>query len=258
VELNKGPEWRSFDTRDYEAKARATTPIDSLIPTSIGGLGKDSRGNKLPLSKIHLMYRLRKLQNRARIHENKSRNLAQALSEVDRLVSRLHLSTHVKEEATRIYREALDKDLVKGRSIEAIVGASVYAACRLTGTPRTLDEVALNCSVDARDLARGYRLVHDKLMLDTPNPDPRTRIPRIAERVGASEMARLKAVMILTAAMEARATSGKNPVGLAAAALYVACQACGDRVTQKAISEASGVTEVTIRNRCKKLERYAQ
>lgn len=71
-------------------------------------------------------------------------------------------------------------------------------------------------------------------------------------------MARLKAVEILTAAMEARATSGKHPVGLAAAALYVACRVCGDHVTQEALSDASGVTEVTIRNRYKRLEGYAR
>ncbi|MBD3206030.1 hypothetical protein GF319_06770 [Candidatus Bathyarchaeota archaeon] len=69
-------------------------------------------------------------------------------------------------------------------------------------------------------------------MLDTPNPDPRTRVPKIAEMVGASEMARVEAVEILMAAMEARATSGKHPMGLAAATLYVACRVCGYHVTQ--------------------------
>ena len=48
-------------------------------------------------------------------------------------------------------------------------------------------------------------------------------------------------------------TFGKDPSGMAGAALYIACLECGERVTQKKIAEAAGVTEVTIRNRYKSL-----
>jgi len=39
-------------------------------------------------------------------------------------------------------------------------------------------------------------------------------------------------------------------MGIAAAALYIACISNGENKSQKEISIASGVTEVTIRNRC--------
>jgi transcription initiation factor TFIIB len=258
VEVDKGPESRYFNAEEYLSRARATTPLDPVKVNTFGEIGRDGRGNMLHPSKMRLMFRLRKLQTRSRLGEGKNRNLSQASSDLDRLSSRLHVSSHVQEEAFQIYRKALDKDLVKGRSIESIAGACLYAACRLTGTPRTLVEVSGNCSVPSKDLARGYRLVHDELGLETPNPDPRIRVPRIAEQVDASPEAQMKAVEILSAAQEARATIGKHPVGLAAAALYVACRECGDHVTQKAIAEASGVTEVTIRNRYRKLEKFSE
>ena len=44
--------------------------------------------------------------------------------------------------------------------------------------------------------------------------------------------------------------AGKDPMGLAAAALYLACVSNGEIRSQKDISLAAGVTEVTIRNRC--------
>jgi transcription initiation factor TFIIB len=255
--VDEAPESRYFNTEEYMSRARATLPLDQVKVNTLVKIGKDAHGNKIHPSKIHLMLRLRKLQTRSRLSEGKNRNLSHALSEIDRLSSRLHVSSVVREEAFQIYRKALDKDLVKGRSIEAIAGASLYAACRLTGTPRTLVEVSGNCSVPSKDLARGYRLVHDELGLETPNPDPRIRVPRIAERVDASQRAQRKAIEILSAAQEARATIGLHPMGLAAAALYVACRECGDRVTQKAMAEASGVTEITIRNRYKKLEKFS-
>ena len=43
-------------------------------------------------------------------------------------------------------------------------------------------------------------------------------------------------------------------MGLAAAALYVACVMNGENKTQKDVAEAAGVTEVTIRNRYKGLK----
>jgi transcription initiation factor TFIIB len=43
-------------------------------------------------------------------------------------------------------------------------------------------------------------------------------------------------------------------MGLAAAALYVACVLEGEDKTQKDIAEAAAVTEVTIRNRYKGLK----
>jgi transcription initiation factor TFIIB len=255
-EVDEGPEWRSFDVNQYMSRARATAPLDQVKVNTFGNLSRDGRGNKIHPSKMHLMLRLRRLENRSKFSEGKERNLSNALSDLDRLSNRLHVSSLVHEEAVKIYRKALEKDLIRGRSIEAIAGASLYAACRLTGTPRTLIEVSENCSVPSKDLARGYRLVHDELGLEMPNPDPRTRIPQIAERVEASLDAQRKALEILVAAQEAKETIGLHPVGLAAAALYLACRVCGDHVTQKAIAEASGVTEVTIRNRYKKLEKF--
>jgi len=257
MEVDEGPEWRSFTTKEYMSRARATAPLDPVKVNTFREIGRDAHGNKIHPSKMHLMLRLRNLQNQSRFSEGKDRNLSHALSALERLSSRLHVSSVVHEEATQIYRKALDNDLIRGRSIEAIAGASLYAACRLTCTPRTLVEISENCSVPMKDLARGYRMVHDELGLEMPNPDPRNQVPRIAEQVDASLDAQRKAVEILVAAQEAKETIGKHPVGLAAAALYVACRECGDKITQKAIAEASGITEVTIRNRYKKLEKFS-
>jgi transcription initiation factor TFIIB len=256
AEIDEGPEWRSFDVNQYMSRARASAPLDPVRVNTFGSLVRDGRGNKIQPSKMHLMLRLKRLHNQSRFSEGKERNLSHALSNLDRLSNRLHVSSLVREEAVKIYRKALDKNLIRGRSIEAIAGASLYAACRLTGTPRTLVEVSENCSVPSKDLARGYRLVYNELGLEMPNPDPRTRIPQIAERIEASLDAQRKALEILEAAQEAKETIGLHPVGLAAAALYLACRECGDRITQKDIADASGVTEVTIRNRYKKLEKF--
>jgi transcription initiation factor TFIIB len=78
-------------------------------------------------------------------------------------------------------------------------------------------------------------------------------VPRIAAKVNIGEKTQQTAVDILQRAEKKRTTAGKDPMGLAAAALYIACVMNGEKRTQKTIAEAAGVTEVTIRNRYKSL-----
>ncbi|MCK4581715.1 transcription initiation factor IIB, partial [Candidatus Bathyarchaeota archaeon] len=182
------------------------------------------------------------------------RNLSHAMTELSRLSDKLHIPKPVKERAAVIYRKALEKGLVRGRSISAISAASLYAACRVTGTPRTLRELGKVSTIDKKDLARCYRLLLRELNLSMPIPKAQYRVPKIAAKVNISENTQQTAVDILRKAEEMKTTAGKDPMGLAAAALYIACVMNEEKRTQKMIADAAGVTEVTIRNRYKGLK----
>ncbi|MEM1550619.1 MAG: hypothetical protein QXR13_01640, partial [Candidatus Bathyarchaeia archaeon] len=58
---------------------------------------------------------------------------------------------------------------------------------------------------------------------------------------------------ILSVASSLRLTSGRGPIGIAAAASYIASVLIGEKRTQREIAEIANVTEVTIRNRYKEL-----
>ena len=62
------------------------------------------------------------------------------------------------------------------------------------------------------------------------------------------------AIKVLKTAQENEISAGKDPMGLAAAALYLSCVKNGEDKTQRDIAEAANVTEVTIRNRYKGLK----
>jgi transcription initiation factor TFIIB len=148
----------------------------------------------------------------------------------------------------------LKEDLVRGRSIAAITAASVYAACRLTQTPRGLREIAGVSKVRKSDIARCYRLLVKLLDLKMPIPDPVACIPKIASKVGIDSNVQQRAIEILEMAKKKKIATGKAPAGLAAAALYIACVEHGIHRTQKEIADAANVTEVTLRNRYKGLK----
>jgi len=257
--MNKGPEWRAFTLQEKASRSRVGMPTsysiyDKGLSTIIGRVNRDAFGRKLPLSTRLQMWRLRKWQIRSRMHSSVDRNLAQAMTELDRLSDKTYIPRAVKEKAAVIYRKALDKDLVRGRSIAAIAAAALYAACRRSGTPRTLREIAEASLVEKKDVARCYRLLLRKLDIQMPIADPLTYISKIAERTGISGKTQGLAIQILREAKRRRAVAGKDPMGLAAAVLYIACLQNNEKKTQKSIAEAAGVTEVTVRNRYKSLK----
>jgi len=215
---------------------------------------RDAFGRKIPASTRFQMLRLRKWQIRSKVHSSIDRNLAQAMAELDRLSDKVRIPDSVKEKAALIYRRALDKGLVRGRSILAIVTASVYAACRLSQTPRTLNEISAASLAEEKDVARCYRLLLSELNLKMPIIDLKRRVPKIASKIGVSEKTQQTAMRIIRMAGKKRVVAGKEPMGLVAAALYIACVLEGERKTQKEVAEAAGVTEVTVRNRYRDLK----
>jgi transcription initiation factor TFIIB len=257
--INDGPEWRAFTPGEKESRSRVGVPLsfavhDKGLTTVIGRIGKDAYGRNIPLNTKLQMLRLRKWQIRSRVHSSTDRNLAQAMAELDRLCDKLHIPANIKERAAVIYRKALDTGLVRGRSISAIAAAALYAACRITQTPRTLREIARQSPIDKKDIARCYRLMLKDLNIQMPKPDAQLRVPKIAAKIGVGEKTQQTAVDILRRAEKVRTTAGKDPMGLAAAALYIACVMNNEKRTQKIIADAAGVTEVTIRNRYKGLK----
>ena len=227
---------------------------DKGLSTTISQIDRDAFGRKLPLSTRLQMWRLRKWQIRSRVHSSTDRNLAQAMAELERLSSKVNISAPIKEKAAVIYRKALDKTLVRGRSINAIAAAALYAACRKSGSPKTLSEISQASLVNKKDVARCYRLLLQKLDFHMPISDPLTYVSKIAEKNGVSGKTQGTAIAILREAKQKRFSAGKDPIGMAAAALYIACLQNNEKITQKDIAEASGVTEVTVRNRYKALK----
>jgi transcription initiation factor TFIIB len=258
--MDKGPEWRAFTQEEKASRSRVGVPTsysvhDKGLSTAISQIDRDAFGRKLPLRTRLQMWRLRKWQIRSRVHSSIDRNLAQAMAELDRLSDKVYIPSPIKEKAAIIYRKALDKGLVRGRSIAAIAAAALYAACRGSGTPRTLREIAEASLVEKKDVARCYRLLLRELDVQMPIADPLTYISKIAERTGISGRTQGFAIHILREAKSRRAAAGKDPMGLAAAALYIACLQNNEKKTQKDIAEAAGVTEVTVRNRYKSLKK---
>jgi len=249
---NPGLESHSFpgDRINIERTGSGTSLAkhDQGLSTIINPINRDATGKPLSNSMKMTLHRLRIWDSRSQ-NEAIDRNLKRAFSELYRLKDKLSLSDSVVEKAAYIYRKAVSKKLVRGRSIPTLIGSALYAACRETNTPRTLKEIAETMNIKKGDLAANYRLLVKTLDLKMPVVDSVQNVARIASKIGLSEKTKRHAIEILRKAEENKISSGKNPMGLAAAALYLASVRNGENKTQRDFAEAANITEVTIRNR---------
>jgi transcription initiation factor TFIIB len=95
----------------------------------------------------------------------------------------------------------------------------------------------------------------NKLDLKMPVMDSQNCVSGIASRISLDEKTKRYALEVIRDASSAEITAGKGPMGLAAAALYISCLKHKVDISQREIALASGITEVTIRNRYKDLRR---
>ncbi|WP_338729173.1 transcription initiation factor IIB [Haladaptatus sp. DJG-WS-42] len=258
AEIDLGPEWRAFNASEKDSKSRVGAPTtkmmhDKGLSTNIDWRDKDAYGKSLGARQRAKMQRLRTWNERFRTRDSKERNLKQALGEIDRMSSALGLPSTVRETASVIYRRALSENLLPGRSIEGVATASVYAAARQAGMPRSLDEIATVSRVDKMELTRTYRYIVRQLNLEIKPADPESYVPRFASDLDLSDEAERAARDLLRNAKEQGIISGKSPVGLAAAAVYAAALLSNEKVTQSQVSDVANISEVTIRNRYKEL-----
>jgi transcription initiation factor TFIIB len=256
--IDRGPEWRAFTAEERDRRSRAGGPInialhDSGLSTVIDWYDRDITGKKIDLKKRLEMIRIRKWHTRMRIQSAAERNLMQALDELERLTEQLNLPRSVREESAMIYRRAVERELVRGRAIDSMVAAAIYAACRIHGVPRTLDEIAKFSKSARKEIARCYRLLVRELSLKIPIVGAAEHAQRIASILGLSGATVKTAIEIIQKAREKGITAGRDPAGVAAAAVYIAALLNDERRTQKEVAMAAGVTEVTVRNRYKEL-----
>ena len=256
--MDMGPEWRAFDQEQRERRGRVGAPMtftihDKGLSTMIDWRDRDSHGKDLTPKRRAQIYRLRKWQRRIRVSDATERNLAFALSEIDRMSSHLGLPRNVREAAAVIYRRAVEERLIRGRSIEGVAAAALYAACRECKVPRTLDEIADVSRVSKKEIGRSYRFIARELLIHLRPTSPTDYIPRFGSELGLSGEVQSKAIELLKEATKKGLTSGRGPTGVAAAAIYIASVLYGERRTQRDVADVARVTEVTVRNRYKEL-----
>jgi transcription initiation factor TFIIB len=266
------PEWRNFNTEQSNNRIRTGMPTslarhDMGLSTIIGRTDRDYTGNTIDTSIKSTIDRLRILDYRTQLHSSTDRSLKKAFSELDFLRDKLALPDSVVEKTAYIYRKAQQRGMIRGRTVSAMLAAATYIACREIGVGKTLKDIAEGSNVKPKTLSQCYRTLLTELDIKTPMLDPMRCVAKVASRMQLNEMTSRQAMGIMHNAMKSEASTGKNPMGLAAAVLYISyhnnniknsaqrkSNDSDDKRTQTSFAQASGITDVTLRNTVKSLK----
>ncbi|MHA1687102.1 MAG: transcription initiation factor IIB [Candidatus Heimdallarchaeaceae archaeon] len=254
--IDSSPEWRAFNTEETSSRSRVGSPVTPLktdfgISSQISQSQTDVYGHKLSPQVLARMKRLRWLNRRdSRSH---IRNLRIALRELRRLSSQLELPEEISEAAATIYRKALSADLIRGRSIDAMVAAAIYIAARKYNNPLTLKDIERHINTDRKVIARCFRIYVQELNIKPTPVDPSALVAKLCNELELTSMTRNEAIAILEETKYRRLDVGKNPMSIAAAAIYIACIRTGERRTQQQVAKAAKTTPVTLRNRFREI-----
>ena len=260
-----GPESKSSNLQEKMKLARATgqttySQHDLGITTEISISSKDFSGKSINSQVANQMHNLRKWQQRIRVSTPRERRLANVLTKIGETCQNISLSKNVLETASIIYRNLDDKVDVKGKSVASISAATVYMACKKCDVVRSLDEICRGICAPkelkskTKLAARYYRnMVMEMGASSAPVVTMDKYISKIANLSKTEVRVERLALEIAEKIKDSSIADGKAPNGIAAAYLYVASILLGQNVLQRDISSIAGVTEVTIRNRCKEI-----
>jgi len=244
---------------EYQNSARTGQKIslkmaDMGLSTTMQSQNRDSTGRYISAENRRMFYRLRMWDRNSRYALTKQ-SYIKAFIFLDGIRSKLGLPEHVVEKSAYLFRKVEQKKLLVGRSNQSVMCAVVYIACRLTDTPRTLNDIADAAGIKKKVIQRVYRLLSANLDdIQSVSYSPTEFIERISSEVMVSEKTRRDARKILEFGRKIGITSGKHPMSMAAAAVYLAVLDNHEKVSQTKIAQISGISAVTIRNRVKELE----
>lgn len=254
------PEWHAAAAIESEIKARtglqsSLASHDMGLSTVIGKENIDASKKKIEPFVLSSMQRLRTWDFRTQVQSSTDKSLRLAFNELGRLKDKLGLSQPIVEKAAYIFRKAHQRGKLRGRSIPAVMAASIYIACRQMEASRTLDDIATISDVKRKFIAKYHRELVLEFQIVLPEIDSAKCISRVANNANITEKTKHHAINLMNEVVKLGISAGKDPMGLAAAVLYTSCLKTGEQKSQIDLANAAQTTDATVRNRVNDLKK---
>lgn len=255
--MDIGTETMGITGEEYQTNSRVGRRIslkmaDMGLYTIMESKDKDLSGKILSKENQRMFYRLR-IWDRNSKSVNSIKSLQKAFIFLDGISAKLSLPESVVEYTAYLFRKIEARKILAGRSTSDAICATAYIACRLTNTPRTLQDISQAGNVKKKNLQRIYRFITKELDIHPQTYDPLEFVTRIANAVNISEKTERLAFRILIVAAKNNISTSKNPMSMASAAIHLAYVINKEKASQIKISKVSGISAVTIRNRTEEI-----
>jgi transcription initiation factor TFIIB len=198
---------------------------------------------------------LAKWQKLLRVSDSTEESLATVLFEITRIGRCISLSEDTLKLSLSVYKSIIQANLTKRTPTKVLAATIVYISCRQTGTARSLNEIAHLSKISAKIMRHTYNMLIKQLSSIYRPTMPNIYVRKLSTDIFKQEKTIELAEKITQCLKDQKLFQGKNPVGLAASACYLASILTGERKTQREIAELARVTEATMRTRYKEISR---
>jgi transcription initiation factor TFIIB len=271
-----GHETHPNDSKDRLKNMRGSGHTSFLLmnyglQTEISVSDRDYNGKPINCTNAECIASVRKLHARLKA-SSEERRIARVLSMIDKVCSKMLLPRSLSETAARIYRSYSSRNNTKGMSVNGNAVAAVYLACKQSCIARGLEEIIDStdfCSNKKSSLRIAFRCYKRMAMCMTNTVESHKMrcqsgsfdhviplekyIAKISNRARIDWRIQKLALEIARQTEDNILLSGKDPVGIASAYLYISASLCGYHMYLADIANFSQVTEITIRTRCKEI-----
>lgn len=251
--IDLGAEWVNHSDGADRSRVGAPTTVslsDKGLSTVIDKrdlIGSNARMNGMSSRQVRDWRRRATIDQRSKTRDSRSRNLATAMQFIR---DRGDLPPQLRDQASALYRKAVEKGLVTGRSIRGVTAACVYIAAREAKIPRRIEDIAENfdmtSEIELKELKRTIRLVARELGTHHIT-GPTEYLDKFHSDLQLPPKVLGRANEIWDQTKNDLAWQGKKPSGIAGVLLYRASADCGSNRTQNEVCEVCGVSEVTLR-----------
>lgn len=257
---DRGPEWRSYDG-ESEDRSRGGVPVsenfyDKGMGTTIGHSTKDGKGKSIPPGRKSRLERQRKLNGRVSLKGNRGLNVG--LDRIRTAWSYFSLPKGIRQRASRLYRLASSKDLVRGRSRDAFAAAALDQACREASVDRRLEDFAACLGVDFSRAKDARNVLTSELSLTPPIRGISKWVYEMMNRFEPLRDPVKKQILNLVRSVEQADLppefSSRKKQGIAAAIIYIAFAREGVPRSEEKVADMVGVSRTTVQNSVDKIE----
>ncbi|VDP16112.1 unnamed protein product [Soboliphyme baturini] len=228
VDVNS--EWRSFSNESSSKDpSRVGAPENPLmsgsdLSTTISGDTGDWKLQGMQRKQVN----------------NQDRQLIQAFGVIREMSERIHLAKSIQDQANLVFKQVLDTKQLKGKNSEAVAAACLYIACRK-------EEICAVSRVSKKEIGRCFKLILRALETNLELITTTDFMSRFCGNLNLTQRVQTAASHIARKAVDMDLVSGRSPISIAAAAIYMASQASNEKRCAREIGVVAGVAEVTIR-----------
>ncbi|KAJ2687320.1 transcription initiation factor IIB [Coemansia spiralis] len=234
-------EWRNFADEVLDPSR-----VGNLANTFFEGAQLDTLISHSGDKGSGLARSLNRTRGRA-IVQRQDQNLVQAYKDITTLCSANGMPTTTVDIAKAFYKRAKKEGLLHGKNNSAIVAVCIFFACRQDNAPRTFKEISALTKVNVKEIGRTFKLLKSKLDTAAGFTSSNDLIARFCSSLNLDQDTWRIAEILVDKAKGMDNVSGRSPVTIASACIYLSSHLIGSGRDLKAISEIAGVGEAAIR-----------